>query len=158
MGKEFSRDTFLTELKSILQEMPEEYFEEKTTAQAVALVIKKANITDLLLKELDAQHIFSLKQLYTAKPKKVIAYYPYETKSIRGENNEIRRFKDDYAELFSNLRTELYEMYKKENPNHLYDNKVVYVYELENSRHIAVMFKDNSVVFGNTWNISNYHF
>jgi MarR-like DNA-binding transcriptional regulator SgrR of sgrS sRNA len=49
MGKEFSRDTFLTELKSILQEMPEEYFEEKTVAQAVALVIKKANITDLLL-------------------------------------------------------------------------------------------------------------
>lgn len=49
-------------------------------------------------------------------------------------------------------------MYKKENPNHLYDNKVVYVYELENSRQIAVMFKDNSVVFGNTWNISNYHF
>lgn len=42
MGKEFSRDTFLTELKSILQEMPEEYFEEKTTAQAVALVIKKS--------------------------------------------------------------------------------------------------------------------
>ena len=94
MGKDFSRDTFLEELKSILQEMPEDYYEEKTVAQAVALVIKKADITDLLLKELDAQHPFSLKQLYTAKPKKVVAYYPYETKSIRGESNEIRRFKD----------------------------------------------------------------
>jgi len=30
MGKGFSRDTFLTELKSILQEMPGDYYEEKT--------------------------------------------------------------------------------------------------------------------------------
>lgn len=30
MGKEFSRDTFLEELKSILLKMPEDYYEEKT--------------------------------------------------------------------------------------------------------------------------------
>jgi len=108
-----------------------------------------------VLKEYGAIHFFQ--DIWLEEPVKVIYYYyPYEKKYIRGEDHCVLKFDHDKEKQFLPLRRKLEELYRKDNPGHYTDNKVVYVYELKNGRQVAVMFKDGRTVFGNTWDVQDY--
>ncbi len=107
-----------------------------------------------VLKEYGAIHFFQ--NIWLEEPVKVVSYFPYEKKYIRGEDHHVLKFDHDREGQFLSIRQKLEELYRKDNPGHYTDNKVVYVYELKNGRQVAVMFKDGRTVFGNTWDVQDY--
>jgi oligoribonuclease NrnB/cAMP/cGMP phosphodiesterase (DHH superfamily) len=126
----------------------------KVVANSLSWAIRRTEMKEQVLEELDAQHFFQ--DIWLEEPVKVISYYSYEKKYIRGEDHRVLKFDHDEEKRFLPLRRKLEELYRKDNPGHYTDNKVVYVYELKNGRQVAVMFKDGRTVFGNTWDVQDY--
>lgn len=149
-------------INALFEALIKETESKQLAADGIAWAIRLTDLRPYVLKSFKAEHFFH--NIWEKEPVKVLAYYPYEEKYVRGPDNEVLSF--DYTEenTFLPLKQKLEKLYGKATNNKYFhtDNKTVYIYTVKGykgieDREVAVMFEDNRTVFGSPWNVQDYY-